>query len=378
VIGCSVAYYLRGAGAEVVLLERGELAGEASGAAAGLLILPDRATAPGPFRELCVASLDMYRELIPRIEKESGVDVHCLASGILVTAEAAERVPILRSFAEWQRGQGIAAEWVEGEALRALEPALSPRVLGAVYTADDLNVDPAMVTQAIGRAAQRSGVDVRTQVSVAGFLRRGGQVEGVTTTEGTVKADAFVLAAGPWTGLLASKLGVRLKTPPMRGQMLAYETGAVRHAIWGENGYLVPKLALSGAERPVLSGVEGTGGLLYAGATVEDAGFRKHTTKRGLAGLRAMAAKLVPSLRRADVASAWAGLRPGSEDGWPVIGRLPGQENVYVATGHFRNGILLAPATGKLVTQMVLEGGTEMDVTAFGAERFQVATTTPH
>ena len=210
--------------------------------------------------------------------------------------------------------------------------------------------------------SERAGVEIRTGVSVAGFRRRGQRVEAVATSAGPVKADAVVLAAGPWTGALAAKLGFPLKTPPMRGQMLAYRTTAVRHAVWGEDGYLVPKLALSGAE--------GTGGLLFAGATVEDAGFRKHTTQRALAGLRAMATRLVPSLRRAEVASAWAGLRPGSEDGWPVIGRVPAWENAYVATGHFRNGILLAPVTGKLVTQLVLEGGTEMDVSAFGPERF--------
>jgi glycine oxidase len=346
----------------VVLLERGELAGEASGAAAGLLILPDRAAAPGPFRDLCVASLDMYREMIPRIEKESGLDVHCLTSGILVTAETPERVPVLRSFAKWQREQAIEANWVEGEALRELEPALSPRVLGAVHTADDLNVDPAMITKAIGQAAVRAGADIRTCVSVAGFLRKGGDVSAVTTSEGTVAADAVVLAAGPWTGLLCRKLGFALKTPPMRGQMLAYRTTAVRHAIWGEYGYLVPKVALSGAD--------GTGGMLFAGATVENAGFRKHTTQRALAGLRAMATRLVPGLRRAEVAGAWAGLRPGSADGMPVIGRVPGLKNAYVATGHFRNGILLAPVTGKLVTQLVLEGGTEIALEAFGPERF--------
>ena len=358
VIGCSIAYYLREAGADVVLLERGALAGEASGAAAGLLILPDRATAPGPFRDLSLASLEMYRELIPRIEKESGIAVRCLASGILVTTESPERVPILRSFAQWQRGEGVAAEWVEGEALRALEPALGPRVLGAVYTSDDLNVDPGLVTQAIGRAAERAGVDIRTGVAVGGFRRRGGRIYGVVTSSGVVKADAVVLAAGPWTGALTAKLGFPLKTPPMRGQMLAYRTTKVRHAIWGEDGYLVPK----------------TGGFLFAGATVEDAGFRKHTTKRALAGLRAMATRLAPTLRHAEVASAWAGLRPGSEDGWPVIGRLPTCENAYVATGHFRNGILLAPVTGKAVAEMVLEGGTEVvGMQAFGPERFAVS-----
>jgi len=356
VIGCSIAYYLRKGGADVVLLERGELAGEASGAAAGLLILPDRAASPGPFRDLSVASLDMYRKLIPRIEKESGIDVRCLASGILVTAESPERVPILRSFAKWQREQGGEADWVEGEALRELEPALGPRVLGAVYTSDDLNVDPGLVTQAIGRAAERAGVDIRTGVAVAGFRRRAGRVPAVATSAGVVQADAVVLAAGPWTGALSAKLGFPLKTPPMRGQMLAYRTTKVRHAIWGEDGYLVPK----------------TGGLLFAGATVEEAGFRKHTTKRALAGLRAMATRLVPLLRRTEVAGAWAGLRPGSADGWPIIGRVPTCENAYVATGHFRNGILLAPVTGKAVAQMVLEGGTEMDVSAFGPERFSL------
>jgi glycine oxidase len=161
---------------------------------------------------------------------------------------------------------------------------------------------------------------------------------------------------------MCRKLGFALATPPMRGQMLAYRTDAVRHAIWGENGYLVPKLALSGAE--------GTSRMLFAGATVENVGFRKHTTKRALAGLRAMATRLIPSLRHAEVAGAWAGLRPGSADGMPVIGRLPGWENAYVATGHFRNGILLAPATGKLVTQLILQGGTETGLEAFGPERF--------
>jgi glycine oxidase len=304
----------------------------------------------------------MYRELIPRIEKESGTEVNCLTSGILVTAETPERVPILRSFAAWQREQGIEANWVDGEVLRELEPALSPRVLGAVHTADDLNVDPALITKAIGRAAVRAGADIRTCVSVAGFLRKGGRISGVTTSGGTVAADAVVLAAGPWTGLLCKKLGFALETPPMRGQMLAYGTEAVRHAIWGENGYLVPKLGLSGAQA--------SDGILFAGATVENAGFRKHTTKRALAGLRAMATRLVPGLRQAEVAGAWAGLRPGSVDGMPVIGRVPGWENAYVATGHFRNGILLAPVTGKLVAQMVLEGGTEMSLEAFGPERF--------
>ena len=354
IIGCAVAYFLRRAGAAVTLLERGEIAGEASGAAAGLLILPDRASAPGSFRDLCLASLDLYRELVARIESESGIDVRCLAAGILVTAETAERVPILRSFARRQRDHGFAAEWLDPPELRLLAPALSRSVLGAVYAPDELNVDPGLMTNAIARAAEKAGVTLKTGADAGGFVRSGGRLRAVRTSAGTFEADAFVLAAGPWTGALTARLGVPLRTPPMRGQMIAYRSTALRQAVWGDEGYLVPK----------------TGGFLYAGATVEDVGFRKQTTARGLAGLRGMASRLVPSLRRADVASTWAGLRPGSPDGLPIIGRLPGYENVYVASGHFRNGILLAPITGKLIAQLVLEGRLDPLLAAFGAERF--------
>jgi glycine oxidase len=136
--------------------------------------------------------------------------------------------------------------------------------------------------------------------------------------------------------------------------MLAYRSRAVRHIIWGDEGYLVPK----------------AGGFLFAGATVEDVGFRPRTTRRGLAGLRRMAAAMAPALRYAEVASVWAGLRPGSPDGQPIIGRLPGKDNVYVATGHFRNGILLGPITGRLIAQLITEGKTETSLAPFSAARF--------
>jgi len=355
VVGCAIAYYLTEAGAEVVVLERGELAGEASGAAAGLLIPPDRATAPGPFRDICLASLALYRPVIEKVERESGVDVRCMACGILVVAQTPERVEMLKAHARWQTKNGVPTEWVEGEELKGLEPALSPKVMGAAYSEGDLNVDPGRVTLAFAFAAKAGGADLRTGTMLTGFHARGPRISGVSTNGGDIiDADCIVLAAGPWTQVLAARLSANVPTPPMRGQMIAYHSTAVRHAIWGEDGYLVPK----------------AGGILYAGATVEDVGFRKRTTPRALAGLRRMAATLVPALRRAEVASEWAGLRPGSPDELPIIGRLPGRENVYVATGHFRNGILLAPITGKLMSQLIMEGRTEMPLEPFRPARF--------
>ena len=355
VIGSAIAFYLTDAGADVVLVERGELAGEASGAAAGLLIPPDRAAAPGPFRDICLASLALYRPAIDRVQRESGVDVQCRAAGILIVAQAESRVALLQAHAEWQTKHGVPTRWIERAELSELEPALSPQVHGAALSENELNVDPAQVTRAFAFSAKAGGTDLRTGTMLTGFLGRGPRVTGISTNLGDItEADCVVLAAGPWTEVLAQRLGAKVPTPPRRGQMISYRSDGLRHAIWGEDGYLVPK----------------AGGILYAGATVEDVGFRKRTTPRALASLRRMATALVPGLRRAQVAGEWAGLRPGSPDDLPIIGPLPQKENVYVATGHFRNGILLAPITGKLISQLILEGRTEMPLEPFGPSRF--------
>ncbi len=364
VIGCAIAYELCKAGAAVTLLERGEVGGQASGAAAGMLIPPSEAVPSGPFRDLVMASLALYPSLIDALQDETDIDVQYLSSGILLVAATEGQAQALRTIVRWSAsGVGLNLEWVEGHALRQLEPALSPRVPGAAYAPEAYHVNPGLLTQGLARAAVRRGAALKLGADVAGFARQGDRVTAVRTADGhTLAADHVVLAAGPWTDMLARRLGARVPTRPMRGQMLAYRSRAVRHIIWGEDGYLVPKAGAQTGARP--------GGFTFAGATVEDVGFRPRTTQRGLAGLRRMAAGLVPALRYAEVASAWAGLRPGSPDGLPVIGRLPGYDNVYVATGHFRNGILLAPITGKLMAELVLRGRTEMPLEPFDPGRF--------
>lgn len=362
VIGCATAYYLAKAGVQAVVLERDGIAGEASGAAAGMLIPPLESVPPGPFRDLCRASLSLYPELVAAVQAESGIDVQYLSPGILLLAQTEARADAMRSYARWHREQGGEAEWVEAGALRSLEPALSPEIVGATYLPGQSHVNPGLLTQALAAAAAAHGAEVRPGAAVTGFACRHWRADGVRTGAGLVAGDAVVLAGGPWTQELAARLGARVPVKPMRGQMIAYQWRGLRHMVWGEDGYLVPKPALSRAGR--------AGGFVFAGATVEDVGFRRRTTRDGLSGLRRMAASTVPALRRAEVSSAWAGLRPASPDGLPIIGRLPGWENVYVATGHFRNGILLAPVTGRLMTQLICEGRTEVDLRPFRPERF--------
>ncbi|HVP04192.1 MAG TPA: glycine oxidase ThiO [Dehalococcoidia bacterium] len=350
VIGCSIALHLQKARASVVLLERGEIAGEASSAAAGMLIAPIEDTGNRQFDDLRRASLAMYPTLIREAQRLSGVDVEYKRQGMIRTARSEEFARKLKSLA--RRREGL--EWIDGAALRKLEPALDPELVGAAYCKDDADLNPGLLTKALGGAAAKLGADVRTNTMLTGFLGRGSRVDGVSTSNGDVLADVVVLAAGPWTEPLSQRLGKRVSTPPMRGQMLAYRSSSLRHAVWGEDGYLVPKPR----------------GLVFAGATIEDVGFRKTTTAHGLAGLKRMAGALVPALRKARVARSWAGLRPGSADGLPVIGRFPVKDNIYLATGHFRNGVLLAPITGSLVSEMVLRGRADRRLRAYSPERF--------
>jgi glycine oxidase len=210
------------------------------------------------------------------------------------------------------------------------------------------------LARALAAAAAARGGEVRRIANVTGFVGTGDRVTGVRTDTGVLtNLDAIVLAAGPWTKALATRLGANVPTAPMRGQMVAYQSAGLHHCVWGEDGYLVPK----------------QNGVLFAGATVEDVGFRPRTTRKGVMQLRKMAGGLVPALRRTETASEWAGLRPGSPDGLPILGALPTRQNVYVATGHFRSGILLAPITGKLMSERIVQGSS-VSLEPFSPARF--------
>ncbi|MEX0683702.1 MAG: glycine oxidase ThiO [Dehalococcoidia bacterium] len=351
VIGCSIAWHLQKAGAETVLLERGDIGSESTGASAGMLIAPIEDVGNRAFNVLRRASLEMFPAVLDEIQRESRIDVEYKKPGMIRTARTEKAARELHKLA----AKRPELEWIEPAALRSLEPALTGEVVGAAYCAGDADLNPGLLAKAFARAAERRGADVRRNTMLTGLLKDGPRIDGVSTSGGDVhEIDAIVLAAGPWTEALTVRLGARLPTPPIRGQMIAYKSKAVRHAIWGEDGYLVPKPR----------------GIVFAGATVEDVGFRKRTTERALNGLRRMAGDLVPVLRDARIASSWCGLRPGSPDGMPVIGRLPGKKNVFLATGHFRNGILLSPITGALVAELVLTGKADRRLRPFTPERF--------
>lgn len=341
VIGCATAYYLARDGADVTVMERGDVSGEASGAAAGVLAtLSDHGAHPPFFNRLCADSLRMFDDLLP-VLAETGIDVRHRSVGLLEPAVAESEIADLEAqFARKRSQDGV--RWLDGTQARSLEPGLSPRTRAAILTPATRYLDPQRLTQAFAAAARREGVTIHEHEGVTRFLRRGDRLRGVRTTNRIYEADEIVIAGGPWTTALANRLGANIPVRPVRGQMMSLEGPemALRHIISGVRALLVPR----------------EDGQTYVGATVEEAGYRKHTTVTGLRGLRAGGAAIVPALANATLRRAWAGLRPATPDALPVMGRLPGWRNAWVSSGHFRTGILLSAVSGKLMAQAIATG----------------------
>ncbi|HEU0072544.1 MAG TPA: glycine oxidase ThiO [Dehalococcoidia bacterium] len=341
VIGCATAYYLARDGADVTIMERGDVSGEASGAAAGVLAtLSDHGAHPPFFNRLCEDSLRLFDELLP-VLAETGVDVRHRSVGLLEPAVAESEIADLE--AQFERHKAHAGvRWLDGAEARSLEPGLSSRTRAAILTPATRYLDPQRLTQAFAAAARREGVTIREHEAVTRFMRRGDRLRGVLTANGTYEADEIIIAGGPWTTALANRLGANIPVRPVRGQMMSLESPetGLRHIISGARALLVPR----------------EDGQTYVGATVEEAGYRKHTTAAGLRGLRAGGAAIVPALENAKLRRAWAGLRPATPDGLPVMGRLPGWRNAWVSSGHFRTGILLSPVSGRLLAQAIAAG----------------------
>lgn len=357
--GCAIAFFASRNGASVSLLERGELGGEASGAAAGMLAaLSDEGGDRGPaFQKLCLDSFNLYQEIIADLEA-TGIDLRYRRSGVLHLALNRDQAEDLRHRCDLQKPLSPGMRWLEGDDLREAEPEVSPKAAAGLLSPEEHYLDPQRLVLAFAAAARLQGAEIRTDTPVLGMRVQGSRLRAVRTGAGLVEAQDFVLAAGPWTAALALKLQSHIPVIPMRGQMLALGPSTeLEHVIWGHNAYLVPR----------------ENRLTFVGATVEDVGFRKRTTVDAIKRLRRAAEEMIPALRFARVASTWAGLRPGSPDGLPILGRLPGWENVWVATGHFRNGILLAPITGKLIAESIAAGAPDGSLRAFDPARFRRA-----
>lgn len=357
VVGCSIAYHLQRSGAQVTLAEQGRIGSGASSAAAGMLAPLAESHEPGPFSRLAQLGLRAFHEQAEELIGESGIDFEYRRDGILRVAEQETEQGELRATLPWQRESGAVVRWVEGRELAELEPSLSTQIRGALYTEREGHVNPARLTAALAAAAVRRGAQLFEGCKVEGFERNGSRLTAVLSSSGRLRFEQVVVAGGAWTGAFAQSLGIAVPVHPVRGQMAALEQipMAVRHIIYSHNGYLVPK----------------SDGSVQVGATEEDdAGYDASVTASGLHWLLGAACRLVPALTGARYLRSWAGLRPCSPDRMPIIGPLPNYRNALIATGHFRNGILLSLVTGRLVAELLRSGRMPAELEAFSPSRF--------
>jgi glycine oxidase len=339
IIGLSLAIALRRRGARILLVERGEPGREASYAAGGMLVDCSLETPPA-LHPLAVASARMYPEFAHEIEVESGAKVDVRDHGTLVIPPP-EHV--------YERPGFSMAELLSAP-LSELEPELAAK---RAFYLKERSVDPRALSSAATKAAKKLGVDFSSGDPATAVNLSHRRVTGVTTTKTSFLAPKVVICAGAWSGQIES---CAVPTRPVKGQMLCLAMPSrtlLKHVIRSPKAYLIPR----------------SDGRLLVGATVEEAGFDKRTDPDTIQRLHRAALELVPKLREARILEDWAGLRPGTPDGLPILGatQTPG---CYVATGHFRDGILLAPITAKLMCA-VIEGSTpELDLAAFSPSRF--------
>ena len=339
IIGLSLAIALRRRGAHVLVVERGQPGREASYAAGGMLVDCSLETPPA-LQPLALASARMYPEFAHEIEVESGAKVDLRDHGTIV-------IPSPEPLHE---RPGFSMDELSPAALAQLEPELATK---RAFYLTERSVDPRALSSAATKAAKNLGVDFSSGDSVSAVKVSEGQVTGVTTTKTSFHARKVVICAGAWSGQIEP---CAFPTRPVKGQMLCLAMPSrtlLKHVIRSPKAYLIPR----------------SDGRLLVGATVEEAGFDKRTDPDTIQRLHRAALELVPKLRDARMLEDWAGLRPGTPDGLPILGasQTPG---CYAATGHFRDGILLAPITAKLMCA-VIEGTTpELDISAFSPSRF--------
>jgi glycine oxidase len=348
IIGCAVARELAVRGVGCTVIDDRPVGGGATRASAGMLAPYVEAHERGPLLDLAVRSLDLYDDWIAAVRRESAIDIEYRKIGTLeVALDPAHAANLKRRAAPG----GVRMEWLEPAAARAAHPALGT-IAGALLTPAHGYVAAPQLATALARAAEGHGTIFR-RARVERIVRHGSSLR-VITTDGECDATTVVIAAGAWGSTIE---GVRMPPlRPVRGQLLhlAWRGRPLSTIIWGPRCYIVPR----------------ADGTLLVGATVEEVGFDERTTAAGVRDLLDAACELLPEAWDATFLEARAGLRPATPDELPVLGSDPDTPAIVHASGHYRNGVLLAPITAKVIGDLIVEGTRDQSLEAFTPSRF--------
>jgi len=360
VIGLTIARSLahRGAG-EICLIERDGLGREASFAAAGMIAPQAEADSQDDFFRLACRSRDLYPNFAASLREETGIDVELDTTGTLYLAFDYHDLVEIEKRYEWQAAAGLAVEKLTPAQAQRLEPCINTNVLGALHFPLDVQVENRRLLSALTDSVARLGVSVVTGTNVESVRIEKDRVTGVVTSRGVINCPSVVVAAGTWS----SSIGIASQKPPLviepvRGQMISFDARpqVTRHVIYSPRGYIVPR----------------QDGRLLAGSTSERAGFAKQVTAGGISSILQNALEISPSVAALPIIDTWSGLRPRAPDNLPVLGPCDEIGGLFYATGHYRNGILLAPVTGELITEAVVAGVTSPLLGPFSPSRFDL------
>jgi glycine oxidase len=341
--GLGIGWQVQRRGLSTLIVERGEPGCGASGAAAGMLapISEAEAAEEAQLRD-AQESLSMWPAFVEGLEAETGIAVNYRGEGTLQVAVLPKDRARLRHLAELYQRLGLEVEVLDGDQVRELEANLSPRITGGLYCPTDHQVDARKLVEALSSAFAKSGGVLRSQTEVVSVRVENGVLRGVTLADGTdIESRIVVVAAGAWSNRIGGECEVpRLSVRPVRGQMIAIELGSpplCRHTLRSPDAYLVPK----------------SDGRLLIGATVEEVGFDTRLSAGGVFELLRGAGEMMPAVLDQAIVEMWCGHRPVAHDNRPIL-RQSDIGNLWLATGHGRNGILLAPRTAYRLAEEIL------------------------
>lgn len=359
VIGLAIARELKRSGVrDVTLIERAGLGAEASSAAAGMLAPQAEANQADPFFYLACRSRDRYPGFAADLLSETGIDIELETTGTLYFGFTEHDVHELQERYQWQMKAGLPVQMLTVDEARELEPNVSPNVKVALKFPFDTQVENRRLVTALSVANQKAGVRLVTDTTVTSLDINHGRISGIVTTRGSVGANNVVIAGGAWVSILGvpDKALPDIGIEPVRGQMLCFDANppVARHVIYSPRGYVVPR----------------RDGRLLAGSTTEFAGFDCRVTAAGIQSITNAALEICPMVSRLSLAASWAGLRPRAADGLPVLGPCAEIAGVFYATGHYRNGILLAPLTGEVLAAAVTGNALDPTLEMFSPDRF--------
>jgi len=378
IIGLATARELRKKGIKrVTILEKNSVCGvEASSAAAGMLAPQAEANEADDFFEFCQASRDLYPNFAKQLFDETSIDIELDQTGTLYLAFTEKDAEELEKRFAWQREANLKVEKLSAKEVLEIEPNVSKNVLFGLRFPMDWQVENQKIIEAfnkqltgiaLNKFMQRNAADKARARNGGEFVSRevkslifeNNKLIGVETDIENFYAPIIIIASGAWTSLIKDEFNLLsdIKIKPIRGQMLAFNDNykLFRHVIYSPRGYLVPRKSCR----------------ILVGATVEDVGFDNRTTSTGTASLLNTAFEIAPEFKNLSLKKSWAGLRPFAADGLPVLGAIPEVENLFIATAHYRNGILLAPKTAEILADKIVGAAESEYLEIFSPRRFR-------